>query len=597
MTRPVVVFDGSCGFCRQWIERWRQLTGDSVDYKPSSDAAPDFPEIPPEEFDRAVQLIRPDRSRASGAEAVLELTAPHSFSAKAGLVAYRRSSFLAAFFEKSYAAVATHRALFSKLTRLLWGASAQRPAFAVANMLFLRALALIFLIALLSYRHQAAGLNGPNGILPVGPFFDAVSSHLGDGAFWALPSLVWLSPDLETLHLLVNIGIAASLLALIGILQPLCFLTLWAVMLSLCVAGQDFYGFQWDSLLIETGFLAMFLAPWRLKPNREAVDPPRLARLAAVVLLFRLMFSSGVVKLTSGDPNWANLQALDFHFFTQPLPNPLAWFTQQLPPEALTILCGGMFFIELALPFAFFLPRNPRLLAAGAMILLQTGIALTGNYAFFNLLCVALCLLLLDDRCWPKFLLKKNTAPVFVPAAIRRPILCGILLLSVIPLFSSFRAIPAPLEPLAEIYSRIAPFRSVNSYGLFAVMTTQRHEILVQGSDDGHEWKTYEFRYKPGPADRPPPIVAPYQPRLDWQMWFAALGRFETTPWFQSFAIRLLQGSPEVLGLLKKNPFPEKPPKYIRAILDDYTFTSVGDRNWWRREPAAIYCPEISLNP
>jgi hypothetical protein len=231
------------------------------------------------------------------------------------------------------------------------------------------------------------------------------------------------------------------------------------------------------------------------------------------------------------------------------------------------------------------------------MILLQTGIALTGNYAFFNLLCVALCLLLLDDRCWPKFLLKKNTSPVFVPAAIRRPILCGILLLSVIPLFSSFRAIPAPLEPLAEIYSRIAPFRSVNSYGLFAVMTTQRREILVQGSDDGHEWKTYEFRYKPGPADRPPPIVAPYQPRLDWQMWFAALGRFETTPWFQSLAIRLLQGSPEVLGLLEKNPFPEKPPKYIRAILDDYTFTSVGDGNWWRREPAAIYCPEISLNP
>jgi len=595
MKRPVVVFDGSCRFCRQWIERWRDLTGDSVDYRPSSEAAADFPNIPPEEFDRAVQLIRPNGSRISGAEAVLELTAPHSFAAKAGHLAYRNSPLLASVFEKSYAFVANHRGIFSKLTHLLWGASVQSPSFAVGNTLFLRTLALIFLIALLSYRHQAPGLNGPNGILPVGPFFEAVANHLGEGAFWSLPSLVWVSPNLGILELLANIGIAASLAALLGILQPLCFLTLWAVMLSLCVAGQDFYGFQWDSLLIETGFLAMFLAPWRLKPNWSPTEPPQLARLAVVLLLFRMVFSSGVVKLSSGDPNWANLSALDFHFLTQPLPNPLAWFAHQLPPEVLAILCGSMFFIELVLPFAFFLPRNPRLFAAWAMILLQAGIALTGNYAFFNLLSAALCLLLLDDRCWPRFLLKKSPRPVFVSPWIRRPVLSAALILSIIPLASAFRTIPTSLEPLAEIYSRIAPFRTVNSYGLFAVMTTQRREIIVQGSNDGYDWKTYEFLYKPGPIDRLPPIVAPYQPRLDWQMWFAALGRVESTPWFQSFVIRLLQGSPEVLALLEKNPFPEKPPKYIRAISDDYEFSKTGENNWWSREPAAIYCPEISL--
>ena len=595
MKLPVVVFDGSCRFCRQWIERWREMTGESVDYRPSSEAAADFPDIPPEEFDRAVQLIRPDGSRISGAEAVLEITSPHSWAARCGLQGYRSIPILEALFEKSYAFVASHRGIFSQLTRVLWGASAKKPTFAVANTLFLRILALIFLIALVSYRHQAPGLNGPNGILPVGAFFNAVESQLGANAVWALPSLAWISPELETLQLLADIGIAASLAALLGILQPLCFLILWAVMLSLCVAGQDFYSYQWDALLIETGFLAVFLAPWRLKPHWSAIAPPRLARLAVVLLLFRLVFSSGVVKLTSGDPNWWNLRALDFHFFTQPLPNPLAWFANQLPPEVLTILCAAMFVVELALPFAFFLPRNPRHLAAWANIALQAGIALTGNFAFFNLLSAALCLLLLDDRCWPEFLQKKTAPGVFTTRWIRRPVLGAVLILSIIPLASAFRTIPAFLNPLAEVYARIAPFRSLNGYGLFAVMTTQRREILVQGSNDGHDWQTYEFLYKPGPVDRPPPVIAPYQPRLDWQMWFAALGRVETTPWFQSFLIRLLQGSPEVLALLEKNPFPDQPPKFLRAISDDYSFTTSGDKNWWHREPAAIYCPEVSI--
>jgi len=595
MTRPLVVFDGSCGFCRKWIERWRDLTGDTVDYKPSSEVAADFPEIPVAEFDRAVQLIRPDRSRASGAAAVLELTAPHSLAAHAGFLAYKKIPPFARLSEFAYAFVANHRVAFSRLTKLLWGASTQKPAFAIANGVFLRLLAIVFLIAFVSYKIQMPGLNGSNGILPAGAFFEAAKNQLGDRAFQVLPSLVWLSPTDATLALLANIGIGLSILALLGILQPLCFAILWAAMLSLCIAGQDFYSFQWDSLLIETGFLAIFLAPWRLRPDRLAAEPPRLARFVAVALLFRLMFCSGVVKLSSGDPVWANLEALQFHFFTQPLPNPLAWFAHQLPIDLLQAACVAMFVIELVLPFAFFLPRNPRLVAAWSTIALQLGIALTGNYAFFNLLTAALCLLLLDDRCWPKFLQKKPTPAVFVMRWVRLPVLGAILILSLIPLVSSFRAMPPFLAPLADAYSRLAPFRTVNGYGLFAVMTTTRREILIQGSHDGFDWKTYEFHWKPGPLDRPLPIVAPYQPRLDWQMWFAALNRVENTPWFQSFLLRLLQGSPEVLALLETNPFPDAPPKFLRALSDNYTFTRPGESAWWRAEPAAIYCPKVWL--
>lgn len=599
MTRPVLVFDDSCGFCRKWIERWRDLSGDCVHYLPSSEAASIYPDIPREDFDRAVQLIRPNGSRASGAAAVLEITAPHTLTARAGFALYKRSRAFAGFSEIAYSFVARHRILFSRLTALLWGASAQKPSFAVANGIFLRMLAAIFLVALLSFRHQAAGLHGPEGILPVGPFFDAVDSQLGASAFWALPSLVWLSPSLDTLLLLTDIGIAASLVALLGAIQPLCFLILWAVMLSLCTAGQDFYSFQWDALLIETGFLAVFMAPWRWKPNAGVSEPPRLARFAAVALLFRLVFCSGVVKLSSGDETWRSLRALDFHFLTQPLPSPLAWFAHHLPVDLLTAACALLFVIELVLPFAFFLPRNPRLVAAWSTIALQVGIALTGNFAFFNILTIALCLLLLDDRCWSGFLRQYRESAFFVTAWIRRPLLSSLLLLSLVPLTASFRTMPSFMDPLAEAYSQVAPFRLVNGYGLFAVMTTQRREIIVQGSNDGYDWRTYEFRYKPGALNAPLPIIAPYQPRLDWQMWFAALGRMETTPWFSNFLTRLLQGSPSVLALLESNPFPDKPPKFVRALLDDYTFTTPTERSQsgaiWKREPISIYCPEASL--
>lgn len=594
--KPVAIYDGDCGFCKKWVARWHQSTGGSVEFRPSSEAAADFPSIPKEDFDNALQLVRTNGTRCQGAGAVLELTAPHSLAAKLGLLLFRKCAPFRNASNAAYGFVANNRTVFSLLTKLLWGGSPERPSFAVSNMVFLRALAVVFLIFLWSYEHQFAGLNGEKGILPVGDFFRTVQSQLGDGTWCVLPSLVWLAPGDAAVGWLCGIGSAAAVLALLGTLQPLCFAILWIVTLSLISAGQDFYSYQWDALLVETGFLAIFLSPWAVRPNLAACAPPRTARFAALFLLFKLMFCSGVVKFASGDKTWADLTALEFHFFTQPLPNPAAWFAQNLPPGVLEMLCLGMFAIELAVPFLFFLPRIPRTAAAAATVALQLGIALTGNYAYFNLLTIALCLFLLDDSIWPR--MEIRSAP-FLPAWLRRPTCIALVALGLVPTILAFRVSPPWMEPLARVYSAVAPWRTVNGYGLFAVMTTTRREIIVQGSNDGFEWKTYGFRYKPGPLDRPPPIVAPYQPRLDWQMWFAALGRIETTPWFQSFLFRLLQGEPAVLALLEHNPFPEKPPRFLRAVSDIYEFTTPAERakngDWWKSEPAAIYCPSISL--
>jgi predicted DCC family thiol-disulfide oxidoreductase YuxK len=595
-TRPVLIYDGDCGFCCKWIDRWKQTTGDAVDYMPSEKAAALYPDIPATEFDRSVQLVLPDGTRRSGAAAVLEITAPHQPLARLALAAHTHFTPFRAASEAAYAFVASRRRLFSLATACLWGRSATRPTYALSNTLFLRALALVFLIAFLSFAVQSEGLIGSRGILPFPQLLENVAAQTSSDRFLLVPTLLWLFPSDTALRTLEILGIAASLIALAGILQPLCFFILWATMLSLVSVGQDFYNFQWDALLLECGFLAVFLSPWSLRPRWLSPDPPRLARFVAVALLFRLMFCSGVLKLVSGDPHWADLSALEFHFFTQPLPSPAAWFAHHAPPDLLRAACAGMFVIELLLPFAFFLPRVPRTAAALATIALQAGILLTGNYAYFNLLTAALCLLLLDDTFW-----KSNARPagIFVTAWIRRPVCSLLLTLSIVPLLLAWRYIPAPLAPLSQAYSLASPLRTVNSYGLFAVMTTTRRELTIEGSADGIHWKPYTLRWKPGPPDRPLPLVAPHQPRLDWQLWFAALGRIETTPWLQALLLNLLEGNPHVLTLFESNPFPDSPPKRIRILADTYTFSDPIDRERtgaiWKSEPAAIHCPPVGL--
>ena len=595
-SRPVLIYDGDCGFCKKWIARWKDTTGDSVAYSPSQEAAALHPDIPAEEFDRSVQLVLPDGSRKSGADAVLTITSPHHLFARLCHAAYRNIPLFRSSSEAAYSFVASHRQAFSIATATLWGHTAARSTYALSNALFLRALAAIFLIAFVSFAAQSQGLIGSKGILPFHSLLETVGAQSGSERFLFVPTLLWILPTDAGMRILEILGISVSLIALAGILQPLCFLVLWAAMLSLVSVGQDFYSFQWDALLIECGFIAIFLSPWSLRPRWASPDPPRLARFVAIALLFRLMFSSGVVKLTSGDPHWADLSALQFHFFTQPLPTPLAWFAHHAPPDILGWACAGMFLIELVVPFAFFLPRIPRTLAAVATILLQATIALTGNYAYFNLLTAALCLLLLDDSFW-----KYSTRPVgrFVSASIRRPLCAILLILSIIPLLIPFRNIPAQLTPLTHAYSLSAPLRTVNNYGLFAVMTTTRRELTIQGSNDGIDWKSYSLPWKPGPPDKLLPIVAPYQPRLDWQLWFAALGRYETTPWLNALLLNLLKGTPETIALFQDNPFPNSPPAYLRILSDTYTFTDQLERQQsravWKSEPAAIHSPVIQL--
>jgi len=594
MPKPRLIYDGDCHFCRRWIERWRATTGDRVEYRSSQECAAEHPGISGEEFSQAVQWIGADGRRESGAPAVLSALATANFFGRALLFLYRRVPPFAWAADAGYRVVAENRAIFSKLTRLLWGGDVLPPSYAVSSWLFLRALGLIYLIAFVSFWVQGAGLIGDSGILPAGPFFARVSEVLGPGAFWQFPSFLWWDASGTALNVWCALGVIAALALTLDCAPAPCLIFLWANYLSLTVAGQVFYQFQWDILLLEAGFLAIFLAPWKLyTPWKSAESPPRLAHFLLLWLLFRLMFASAVVKLSSGDPAWADGSALGYHYFTQPLPTPLAWHAQQLPPAFQWLSVKGMFFIELALPFFLFLPRRLRLAAAFALAALQALIALTGNYGFFNLLTLALCLLAVDDAVFgdrrPKIGDRR-----FLPCWLLWPAAAAIFLLSLVPLARAFRPEKVWMESL---HDRIAPFRTINGYGLFAVMTRERPEIIVQGSMDGLAWKTYSFRFKPGDIRRAPPWAAPYMPRLDWQMWFAALGRVENNPWFVSFLQRLLEASPPVLDLLEEDPFDGQRPRFVRAQLDQYTFTTSGDKteNWWNAEPAGVYCPELSL--
>jgi len=343
--------------------------------------------------------------------------------------------------------------------------------------------------------------------------------------------------------------------------------------LSLCSAGQDFLSYQWDVLLLEAGFLAVF-----------ADDSPVRVWLFRW-LVFRLMFFSGAGKLLSGDPAWRNLTALDYHYETQPLPTPLAWYAYQLPMAFQRVSTLFVFAAELVAPLIFFGPRRFRHAGAGAVILLQLLILVTGNYTFFNFLTITLALFLFVE---PKRV-PRGRAHHAVTSALATfvGLTSGLLLLELFNL-----ALP---PGGGAVLHAITPLRIINSYGLFTVMTVQRPEIVVEGSNDGVHWLAYEFRYKPGGVMRAPPVVAPHQPRLDWQMWFAALGTRQENPWFTRFVIRLLEGEGSVLRLLESNPFPKAPPKYIRARIFLYHFTHFGDRAWWRREDEGLYFPPASL--
>jgi hypothetical protein len=485
--------------------------------------------------------------------------------------------------------------------------------FAFAAWLFLRALALIYLFAFASTWTQLAGLIGPHGVLPAQPFFNAVRDQLGAHAYHALPSLCWIFGAGSFLHVLCAAGCVLSLLLFAGIAPALSLVALWACYLSLCGAGQVFFNFQWDALLLETTLLAVFLAPWSWLPLWRRDEPPRLARWLLWWLLFRLMLLSGAVKLTSGDPTWRDLTALTFHYETQPLPTPLAWFVHQLPAWFHRACCAGMFAIELIAPFLFFAPRAFRHRAALLTIALMAAIALTGNYTYFNLLTAALCLLCLDDAWWSRLpkgrsLLAGDATPSTAsPSPASRLLQLWLLrtfatfafaftTLTAVPSLTRTAFLPGLIGPLQEA---LGPFRSFNNYGLFAVMTNPRPELVIEGSDDSRDWRPYEFPHKPGALARAPTWVAPHQPRLDWQLWFAALAPPAQNRWMLSLCEHLLRGTPDVLALFATNPFPQKPPRFVRIVRYEYHFTDAATRartgEWWRRTPLDFYLQPASL--
>jgi len=322
--------------------------------------------------------------------------------------------------------------------------------------------------------------------------------------------------------------------------------------------------------------------------------------------LFRLMFSSGIAKVRSGDPSWRKLTALSHHYETQPLPTPVAWYAHQLPVPFHKLSTAFMFLVEVFVPFFILVPPPMRYASSALFILLMLLIELTGNYCFFNFLGIALSLLLLDDKALlPAFgwLFPGTALPLYLvhpPAALNvagiavAVVIIALSLRTVLRLFRIEIDWPRSLEPIVEFFEG---FRLVNSYGLFSVMTTERPEIIIEGSNDGIQWHEYQFKWKPGDITRAPRFIAPHQPRLDWQLWFAALGFYQNHPWFRRFLRRLLEGSPEVLSLLRTNPFPGTNPRFVRGVLYDYRFTTQAERRasgaWWKREWRGMYSPVL----
>ncbi len=474
--------------------------------------------------------------------------------------------------------------------------------FSFSAWLFLRVLAVIYAIALVSFAVQWSGLIGPHGILPAGDFLRAVEQQQGHPAWLELPTVCWWVGADRAIPVLCAIGLGLSALLFAGVAPAACLAGLWVIYLSLCGVGQVFYGYQWDALLLETTLLTVWLAPWSLRPGWRTAEPPRLGRWLILWLLFRLMLMSGVVKLLSGDATWRDCTALVFHYETQPLPTPLAWYVHQLPAWFHRGSCLVMFLIELVGPFALLGPRRMRHAAALAMIALMGVIALTGNYTFFNLLTAALCLLALDDAWW-QWALRRPLAPP--DAAIRPapvwPLRVFAVLVFVLSVLGSLPRLgmAAPWAFARTVQEVAYPWRSFNGYGLFAVMTHPRPELLIEGSDDGHDWKAYELPAKPGTLTRAPAWVAPYQPRLDWQLWFAALESPDQNVWVLNLSVHVLRGTPEVLGLFAANPFPAHPPRFIRVVRQEYRFTDADLRArtgaWWRRSPLDLYYGPLSL--
>jgi hypothetical protein len=468
------------------------------------------------------------------------------------------------------------------------------PGYRLVSALFLRLLGLIYLVAFISLGTQVQGLAGSQGILPIAAQLADFAGRSGIERYVQVPTLFWLNASDATLNLAIIAGCAAAVLILLQRWTLPALVAAYVLYLSFYHACQPFLHFQWDGLLLEAGFLAIFLTPHS-----------RVVILLFRWLLFKLRFMSGLAKLTYHDPAWSGLTALNTYFEVQPLPNPLSWYAQQLPEWLLRAGTAGTLVVELLVPFMMFLPRRWRFVAAWLTILWQVLIILTSNHNWFNFLTIALCLFLFDDRALqrvlPGRLLQRldwrTPAPPRGGIAGRGAlaVLASlILLVSGVQFHDLVTHKGNPDTPLGTLVGYAETFRITNKYHVFPTMTKRRIELEIEGSLDGREWRPYRFNYKPQALDERPQLIIPRQPRLDWQMWFVTLHP-KYMPWFESFLYALLENSPTVTALLRNNPFPDEAPRYIRVLAWDYHFTTAAERaatgNWWRREYLGPFRP------
>src|SRR5438270_11946719 len=488
--------------------------------------------------------------------------------------------------------------------------------------IFLRALGLIYFSAFYSLLFQVKGLIGPQGILPAGEYLaEAAKYYSGAQRFWQVPTLFWLGSSNHALMLVCWLGMIASLAVILNLWPRGSLAVCLVCFLSFVAALQDFSSYQSDGMLLEAGFISFFFAPAGLRPGLgERHTPSRLSLFLLQWEWFRIYFESGVVKLTSGDYSWRHLTAMDDYYQNGPLPTWIGWYVQQFPHKFHAATAFMTLLAELGLVWMLFLPRRFRIICFLIVTPFQIGIILTANYTFLNYLVLVLGFLLLDDgfvrrvlpqrwKNWGTRVSKESSDTPASPsrsAAWLRPVwrtVAGIylgwifyattaLLFAMIPY-----APPLPLGPARAL----DPFRIANQYGLFANMTHERYEIEFQGSTDGRNWTTYPFRYKPQDIQKAPGVYAPYQPRFEWDLWFASLGNWRNYPWVVQTEARLLSNEPDVLALFAGNPFSSAPPQKVRAVIWQYWFTDLATKRkegtWWRRKVMGDYAPMVERTP
>jgi lipase maturation factor 1 len=502
------------------------------------------------------------------------------------------------------------------------------PEHGVANRrlsrwLFLRAFGLIYFSAFFSLVFQIKGLIGPTGILAADSFLHAIAQSLGVWArIWYAPTLLWFSSGDIMLTALCWVGMAASILLFLNLWPRGTLAICFVCFLAFVAAAQDFSGYQSDGMLLEAGFISLFFAPPGFRPRLAREHP---ASRASLFLLqwewFRIYFESGIAKMMSGDPEWRHFTAMDEYYQNGPLPTWIGWYVQHLPHWFHAGTAGATLLLELGLVWMLFLPRRWKIVLFFIVTPWEIGVILTANYTFLNYLVLSLGVLLVDDRFLRRFLPAKwkkdaefpaegeskvvavnsDLKEVSTSAKLRRVWRVATLAISSIMLFWIFYATTAEMTanyplPTAPAVA-LEPFRIANRYGLFAVMTRGRYEIEFQGSNDGHNWIAYPFRYKPQALNQPPGIYAPYQPRFDWNLWFASLGMWRDYPIVPNTEVRLLSNDKDVLALFAGNPFPQNPPRMIRVVLWQYWFTSMAEKRetgmWWRRQFIGLYAPTV----